>query len=90
MPNRHSKKQVEISLKPVEAETTRANSALRFRESSNSDLKASEIKPLRVNKKAKVDSTHLDFKDLSGPSIHLATGTFKGQDEFVKRTEAHV
>ena len=78
MPNRHSKKQVEISLKPVEAETTRANSALRFRESSNSDLKASEIKPLRVNKKAKVDSTH------------LATGTFKGQDEFVKRTEAHV
>ena len=65
MPNRHSKKQIEISLKAVEAEATRPNSALRFRETSSSELKASEIKPLRVIK-PKVDSTH------------LATGTFKG------------
>jgi|688.fasta_scaffold1019387_1 hypothetical protein len=77
MPNRHSKKQIEISLKPVEAEASRPNSALRFRESASSELKASEIKPLRV-KKPKVDSTH------------LATGTFKGQDELVKKQEAHV
>ncbi len=77
MPNRHSKKQVEISLKPVEAEATRPNSALRFRESSSSDLKAVEIKSSREIKQ-KIDSTH------------LATGTFKGQNDFVNKTEAHV
>ena len=77
MPNRHSKKQAEISLKPVEAETTRPNSALRFRESSSSDLKAIEIRPSKI-KKPKIDSTH------------LATGTFRGQNDFVSKTEAHV
>ncbi len=77
MANRHSKKQVDISLKPVDAEATRPNSALRFRESSSSELKASEIKSLR-QRKPKVDSTH------------FATGTFKGQEDQVKKQAAHV
>lgn len=77
MPNRHKKSQVEISLKPVEAEATKSNSALRFRESSQSDLKPSEIKPLRVRNPAN-DSTH------------FSTGTFKSPDNLVKKQEAHV
>jgi len=77
MPNRHSKEQVEIRLKPVETETKRLNSALRYRESSSSDLKATDIRPSRIEK-PKIDSTH------------LATGTFRGQNEIVNKTDSHV
>ena len=56
MPNRHSKKQVEISLKPVVVESQRENSALRFREKLP-DTQALEPRVARERELAK-NQTH--------------------------------